>query len=380
MRLKYNYALLTKYVSEDKIITSRDTCFTRDTNIHFNCTKCDKLTEKGFRYIVQKGGPYCVECTKESRNQKLVTTIQEKYGDEITNVSQLLEVKSKKIATTIIHYNVANPFQSNAVKDKIRNTCVEKYGVDHPSKSQIVRQKTMQTNMLIYDKPNAFQNEDVKAKFTETMIAKHGVIHPSQLESIKQKKKDTLMKHFGVEHPSQSEEIQSRIKHTILSKHNVEHISQSEEFKKKVRTTNLAKYGGTSAMHDPDVAEKCSKAAYNTKQYVFPSGRLESVQGYENHALDYLVNTLKVHEDKIVLKNSLKPEVWYFDPDTPSKYRRYYLDIYIPDLNWCIEVKSTWTYKRDKQEVHIKQKSVLAQGYKYTIWIMDNKGKILREF
>ena len=38
--------------------------------------------------------------------------------------------------------------------------------------------------------------------------------------------------------------------------------------------------------------------------------------------------------------------------------------------NYCIEVKSTWTYTKQIDIVLLKQK---ALGYKYEIWVYNNK-------
>lgn len=78
----------------------------------------------------------------------------EKYGVEY--ISQLPEVKTKVIEsrnkTLMERYGVVNAFQCPEVKDKIKNTNMEKYGVDHPSKmkffSLIETRKTYTKNIL----------------------------------------------------------------------------------------------------------------------------------------------------------------------------------------------------------------------------------------
>ena len=399
MKMWYNYELLIEYVDEDKIITSKDTFLTRDTRIHFYCMKCNTETEKGFRYIVKKGGPFCEPCTKESRNKKQEITIQKKYGEEYTNISQVNEIKEKKKETTFKNFGVEFPGQSEEIKNKIKETNIEKYnvlyvmqnpeikekikqtnikkyGVPHAMQNPEIREKARQTNIIKYNGVSPMHSEIVREKFKQTMLARHGVTHPSKLDWVKQKKIDTCMKNYNVENPLQSEEIKEKIKKTVFDKYGCEYTAQSTEFKEKSRLTCLDKYGCDYPMQDPDIAERCSKAAYQSKPYTFPSGRIEYVQGYEPLALDLLIDT-GMDEDKIIVKNKDTPEIWYMDPLTPSKFRRHYPDIYIPSEKWLIEVKSTWTYKRDKYEVHTKKKAAVALGYLYQIWIMDSKGEIL---
>ena len=43
-------------------------------------------------------------------------------------------------------------------------------------------------------------------------------------------------------------------------------------------------------------------------------------------------------------------------------------------MNKCIEVKSTWTFKKQKEIVFLKQTAGKQLGYLYEIWVYDNKG------
>ena len=56
---------------------------------------------------------------------------------------------------------------------------------------------------------------------------------------------------------------------------------------------------------------------------------------------------------------------------------RHYVDIYIPSINKCIEVKSIWTYELDTDKVLAKQKSAKDLGYQYEIWIFNNKEQLI---
>ena len=50
------------------------------------------------------------------------------------------------------------------------------------------------------------------------------------------------------------------------------------------------------------------------------------------------------------------------------------MDIFIPSENKCIEVKSTWTAKKKKDNIFLKQNAGKELGYKYEIWVYDCKG------
>ena len=51
-----------------------------------------------------------------------------------------------------------------------------------------------------------------------------------------------------------------------------------------------------------------------------------------------------------------------------------YVDIYIPSQNRCIEVKSTWTAKKNVHNIFLKQYAAKQLGYNYEIWVYDGKG------
>lgn len=70
--------------------------------------------------------------------------------------------------------------------DKSKQTCMEKYGVDNPFKSEKIREKQKQTVLNKYGCENVFQNNDIKEKSRKTMINKYGKSHPMHVDSIKQ--------------------------------------------------------------------------------------------------------------------------------------------------------------------------------------------------
>jgi len=55
------------------------------------------------------------------------------------------------------------------------------------------------------------------------------------------------------------------------------------------------------------------------------------------------------------------------------KKHRHYVDIFIPSQNKCIEVKSTWTAEKKKDNIYLKQQAAKELGYKYEIWVYNRK-------
>lgn len=158
-RYYYNYNFLLGYIPPEKIRTKPDDIKSRDNKIDFDCISCGTETIKTFRNIVEKGGPYCGPCTKESKRDKYVNTCLDKYG--VDNISQLENIKEKKKETTMENYGVKNPFQSEMIKEKSKETLIQKYGVDHNMKLEITKEKIKQTNIEKYGVPSASQNPEI---------------------------------------------------------------------------------------------------------------------------------------------------------------------------------------------------------------------------
>jgi hypothetical protein len=71
-----------------------------------------------------------------------------------------------------------------------------------------------------------------------------------------------------------------------------------------------------------EIMEKCSKNAYKLKEYKFPSGRIDKVQGYEPMALDKIFKEWRIDVNDVILDRDEVPEIWWFD-DNGNK-RRYF--------------------------------------------------------
>lgn len=105
---------------------------------------------------------------------------------------------------------------------KTKSFCLEKYGVDNPSKDPKiieiikernkasdpeVRKKYRETCKRKYGCGNTFQNEEIKEKIKNTLKERYGVEHPLQLDDFKEKFIKTCNERFGVDYPSQNMEI-----------------------------------------------------------------------------------------------------------------------------------------------------------------------------
>ena len=134
---------------------------------------------------------------------------------------------------------------------KRREFFTEKYGVDHPMKS-----------------------EKVKLKQKTVIRRKYGVDSPSQSYAIRLKQKETLKKNYGVENPSHSEEIKQKRQETFKKRFGVSNPNKNRKVREKLERTVKERYGVTCVFANPEIKEKIHKKTIE-EAYKHISNRLE---------------------------------------------------------------------------------------------------------
>lgn len=105
---------------------------------------------------------YIIYDQENSKSEKTKKTNLDKYGVE--NVFQSQEIKNKIKDKLIKSYGVDSPLKSEQILNKAKKTCIEKYGVDNPLKNKTIKSKREKTNLEKYGFKNAIQNSEVKEK------------------------------------------------------------------------------------------------------------------------------------------------------------------------------------------------------------------------
>jgi hypothetical protein len=91
--------------------------------------------------------------------------------------------------------------------------------------------KNKKTNTINFRCDNVFSNEKIKEKIKETNLQKYNVQYPSQSASIRKKIENTNLKNYGVKNALESDIIKNRIKKTNIIKYGTENILSSEYMK-----------------------------------------------------------------------------------------------------------------------------------------------------
>jgi hypothetical protein len=409
---RYNKQLLDEVMERDNItMESIPDNLSSLVRLDFIC-KCGKPGNKVFRMML-KNGSKCKECMLNQQQTKSKESCLKTYGTEYSTQNKDIQekikktfsefsqerkenIKNKKINTCLKIYGTEYSTQNKDIQEKIcltsiklygvkrasqldkykkmaENTSLERYGVRYASQLKNIQLNAQNTCINRYGVKNAIQLEKFKNKRELTSFKRYGVKNAIQLEKFKNKRELTSFKRYGVKNAIQLEKFKNKRIKNCLEKYRVEHPFQLESVKNKTIQTCLKRYG-VEHIAQAKFAINCFKF----KKYTYPCGLVVSVQGYEHFALNDLITEGYTSSD-IVTCRSKVPDIWYSDNN--GKKHRYFVDIYLPNLNKMIEVKSDYTFNKHLENVLLKANECVNQGYLYEIWIYDYKGnKIIKTF
>ena len=363
----YEY-LINRYDDSDSL---KETLFRIYNGIeeHPKCPTCGKpLVFKGMFFKFCSN--ICAQSSDEIK-QKIKQTCLEKYG--VDNYNKTKESKEKIKQTCLEKYGVEYFWQSDECKEKIKQTCLEKYGVDSPLKSEKIRNKGKQT-----------------------CLEKYGVDNPAKLEENKEKVKQTCLKKYGTISTTQCKEIRDKIKQSCLEKYGVDNPAKLEENKEKVKQTCLKKYGGLAPICDPNIKNQIKQTCLE-KYGVDNYGK--SLKHKINMSTIMSSDEMQEHRYNVMAKNhsfnTSKPEeelYLYIKEKFPSVKRQYKdklrypynCDFYIPELDYFIELQGYYTHNTHPYNPNSISDQVLVERYKerygpkcqaITIWTLKDPEK-----
>jgi len=186
--------------------------------INVKCDICNNIKNiKYYSYVFNTKNltdVYC--CCKKCANQKIKNTCMEKYGIEnYVNSGKAKQTKKalygnenynnrdKAKETNIKNFGVEHVLQNLEIRDKFKKTMIEKYNCEHALNNNIFIIKSKRTKKTKYDDEN--YNNREKSKIT--CLEKYEVKYPMQNNKIKEKSVETSLINWGVPHPMQNKDI-----------------------------------------------------------------------------------------------------------------------------------------------------------------------------
>lgn len=182
------------------------------------CIYCENLVK--FRSFHAGYYKYCSSrCSNKDGNKKdkIKKTCLKKYGVE--NISQLCAIKEKKKHTYLKKYGVENVNQACLIKERKKLTCLNKYGVTTPLKCSLIKKKIKLTCLRKYGVENPSQVSFIQEKKKQSCLKKFGVKSSNASLMVKEKKKLTWMANYGVDNPFKSPVVREKYKQSMLNKY-----------------------------------------------------------------------------------------------------------------------------------------------------------------
>ena len=188
---------------------------------------------------------------------------------------------------------------------KVKETCMEKYGVENVFCTENIKKKSKETCLKKYGVENVSKSDAIQKVKAQNNFKKYGVTNTSKLQSVKDKVIQTNLERFGVEYPMQTDEFQKRIKETSLKKYGVEHFTQSQVVKDKQRKTMLERYGVVSPTQNPDILKKSIESRYKHGNFTCSKQQFEVytiIGGELNYPFKNFVIDIAFPDEKIAIE------------------------------------------------------------------------------
>ena len=169
----------------------------------------------------------------------------------------------------IINQQVPNNFK---IKEKIdiiikgtyeKCSCGELSKADSKWCSLTCRNKDPEIRQSI-GKKNSENKVSRAKKLKETLIEKYGVDAVQEIPGVKEKCKETWKANWGEDHHAKSETYQQKAKEICKEKHGVDYVFQLPEIQQKIKNTFIEKYGvayhpiGNTSKAEIEVLDYCN--------------------------------------------------------------------------------------------------------------------------
>lgn len=328
----------------------------------------------------------------------------EEYICEYCN--QAIEIKNCRTKTNHLKGCVEYKKVKKIAQEKITKEWLIDENINkHRSVSELTKELRLKKSTLIYEAAkrfgieleNRFSPEQKKAKvekIRKTCLEKYGYADHLSCPEIIKKREQTCLQKYGVTNVFANNDIKEKIQKTCLEKFGTKHASSSEIVRKRVEQTCLQKYGATSSLGNRNVIKKCQESRFKNSSPTGPTSKL---------AEECFLEIYNKLPEKIKVDCRFLPLTKEFGKYGNNRYN--YYDFVIPSLKFCIEfngnywhanpelyeanhIFSYWDNKMTAQEVWNKDKLkydiLINEGFTVNIiWeknYRDNKEKIINEY
>lgn len=208
---------------------------------------CDNFVKTNFTVYTPKEMFYrqhcCVRCVQFDPyvKRKIETTTFKRYKCKRGRHDE--EVHNKIKESFINKYGVDNPLLVDEIKQKREQTCLRKYGTKYAISSDIVRDKIKKTINDKYGVDSSLESPIIQEKIKNTVKEKYGVDHIAKSPIIRQQIEQSLLNRFGSTSYLGTKECLEKTKQYYKHNFGVEWVSDIPGVREKMKQTNIERYG-----------------------------------------------------------------------------------------------------------------------------------------
>ena len=353
---------ILNYLKDDLEISFKERFYLYESDIVIPKCYCGSILKfidmkSGYREFCSKTCMYNSSSIKEKRKETCII----KYG--VDNPSKLDLFKEKVKITNNINYGVDYPLQSSVIVNKNKKYFMNKYGVDNPSKLKETREKASNTMMDKYGVKHAMLNKDIKEKLSLYFMDKYGVDNPSKLKETREKASNTMFNRYGFKHALQNKDILNKVFLTNISKYGFKSYTSTNKYKESIRDSinyknTLIVNNDRYELIDSNISEykilcKSCESEFSIQRQLWRRRDIQKIEICLN--CNPIVSGVSVSEKDLLnfITENYKGEIIANHRD------KYEIDIYLPELKigfeynglyWHSELNKSKNYQFDKNK------------------------------
>jgi 3D (Asp-Asp-Asp) domain-containing protein len=278
-------------------------------------------------YHLSKGSPSIVTCICSNCNKEVKNLFKEYYL--YTNglkdkyyCNSCKYIKSEK--TSYEKYGVSNPMKNNEVKEKLKQTILNKYGVDHFSKTPNYKKTFKKTCISKWGTTNPFSNQEVKNKIKNTNLERLGVNYPMQNKDVVLKSEQTCIDNWGKKRYSETDNYKNIIDNKTKKRFS---INLGNEY-------NIVEYINNIFTIDH---KKCNTQFTTHKGLIYTRYRTNKIICTNCNPIGLVNSSLEIE-----VRNFLDDYNVEYVTNTKSLLNGTELDIFIPSYNVALEINGVY--------------------------------------
>lgn len=328
----YNYTKLHEFFEVD----IRDLTEYSKIKISYSCDYCRIEKKKAWAdYIKENNNFSTKDCCKSCYPLKLKETFSNRVEE---NPDFYKEIQEKIKQTHLEKRGVEHHFMLEEIKNQIKETNIEKHGSEYYSSTDEFKEKFKETMLANYGVEHPSKSIELQEKKVKTVLDKYGVSNVAMVQEFHEKQKETMMERYGVEYSLQSENIRFKWRETNIEIYGTEHPAQSDIVKDKTKTTNIERYGVEYTTQSPEVREKMASAYYKN-------------------------GTIKTSSQQLKIYEILKDNGYDVELNYPVSSMNLDIAIFIKDMRIDLEYDGTYWHK-DKQKDRKRDEFLKKEGWK----------------